>query len=241
VRNNPIKYSDPTGHYVDEGCGSGDLCEFPVKKKEPVDGDSGGEPSSGSACQGTNQSILCLPSSPSPPPIPTTPFNSQSNEAPNLFPSISPDLVQEFGSYFTEWLDIFDYGATHLRMPYKYARSFQFNPLQEALVSGVLQGVADINNDLTIFQRSGRALWAGGEAATIDLVTAPVIAGFTAAGGIAGAGVDGPVLPFGEAGGMVLGYGMSSLTSNHIAISASENWVTPWVYNAFNLYDPNGK
>ena len=28
VSNNPVRYNDPTGHYEDEGCGSGNLCEL---------------------------------------------------------------------------------------------------------------------------------------------------------------------------------------------------------------------
>ena len=36
--NNPIRYSDPTGHWVDEGCGSGASCELPPPI-DPPDGD----------------------------------------------------------------------------------------------------------------------------------------------------------------------------------------------------------
>lgn len=37
MRNNPINFIDPSGHYVDEGCGSGDLCEFPGSESSLVE------------------------------------------------------------------------------------------------------------------------------------------------------------------------------------------------------------
>ena len=42
--NNPLRYTDPTGHYVDEGCGSGDgnLCELP--ESEPPHPGGGNDP-----------------------------------------------------------------------------------------------------------------------------------------------------------------------------------------------------
>jgi len=48
ILNNPIKYTDPTGHYFDEGCGSGQSCELPPNEPDEIitdpddnDGDGG--------------------------------------------------------------------------------------------------------------------------------------------------------------------------------------------------------
>jgi hypothetical protein len=35
VRNNPINFIDPTGHWDDEGCGYGNLCELPESESPP--------------------------------------------------------------------------------------------------------------------------------------------------------------------------------------------------------------
>jgi hypothetical protein len=37
VLNQPTRFSDPTGHWVDEGCGSGKLCELPPEDKKKDD------------------------------------------------------------------------------------------------------------------------------------------------------------------------------------------------------------
>ena len=37
VNNNPVRYTDPTGHYDDEGCGSGNLCELPNRESRGSD------------------------------------------------------------------------------------------------------------------------------------------------------------------------------------------------------------
>jgi hypothetical protein len=37
--NNPIKYNDPTGYWVDEGCGSGEGCDLPPVKEDSEDKD----------------------------------------------------------------------------------------------------------------------------------------------------------------------------------------------------------
>jgi len=43
VLNNPIRYSDPSGHWVDEGCGSGSGCVLPPKNPRERDTDTDGD------------------------------------------------------------------------------------------------------------------------------------------------------------------------------------------------------
>jgi hypothetical protein len=92
VNNSPINYIDPTGHWVDEGCGSGKLCELPVKKKGPgVEKDSGGEPSGGAACQGPHQSVICLPGNESV--LPDFP----------LIPTDLPNFTRAYDYWYENW------------------------------------------------------------------------------------------------------------------------------------------
>jgi len=238
VRNNPIRYTDPTGHTVANEDGGGCYvtnCGLPVPPPPYIPPSSGGGGGGGgNPCT----SVVCLPT-----PTPEIELPPYLPPLGNDEPQITPDILQDAGELYTQWLDILDHGASILikypYAPYKYIRAFQFNPFQEALISASLQVVADGNNQLTLGQRGGRGLWAGVEAGLIDVITAPVIVGSTAAGALIGAPTDG-FLPIGEAGGAFGGYVIGALASNSVLVNASETWATPWIYNTFNLYDPNG-
>ncbi len=73
VTNNPLRYTDPTGHWEDEGCGTGGPgggtgCNLPPA---PGGGNDGGkDDGGGNACSGPNPSVVCLPT-PTPTPTPT--------------------------------------------------------------------------------------------------------------------------------------------------------------------------
>jgi len=248
VRNNPVRYSDPSGNIPIDCWGDSSYCSntttlpsSPYKPK-PAGGENNNN-NGGNSCSGPNPSVVCLPTpTPQPqlPPLVSPP--AVEDEPPTTNP-ITPDFVQDAGELYTKILDILDYGASILikypYSPYRYIRAFQINPLQEAFISAGLQVVADSNNQLTLGQRFGRGLWAGTEALLIDVISAPVIVGSTAGGALVASPVDG-ILPIGESAGAVGGYVLGALTSNTILNNASSTVVTPWIYNTFNLYDPNG-
>ena len=124
VNNNPIRYNDPSGHYEDEGCGSGNHCELPTKENPGSGGNnkdgSADGPSGGAACQGTNPSIVCLPTqAPQPTMLPNTPsgtpgFSLNPGPTPTPFPtsttstSPSPRIEWNFswaGPENVDWID----------------------------------------------------------------------------------------------------------------------------------------
>jgi hypothetical protein len=177
---------------------------------------------------------------PQSPPLVSPSVDDNESPAPN---PVNPNLVQDAGELFEDIVDILDFGASILikypYSPYRYIRAFQTNPFQEALISASLQLIADSNNQLTVGQRLGRGLWAGMNAFLIDRLSAPVIASSTVLGAIVTSPADG-ILPIGEGVGAIAGYAIGALSSNSILNNASDTWVTPWVYDTFNLYDPDG-
>lgn len=232
VSNNPIKLTDPSGHKCvgdEDDCIPGEGGKGPTK---PIQRGGGGR------CEDMIRSVVCKDKFELPDDY-TLPNQLNSDEPEMVYPPI-PDVLQDAGGLFDETFDILSFVVENGRYPYRLMRAISVNPIQEALISGGLQLVGDSNNTLTIYQRAGRALWAGLEAASIDILSVPVIAGSAAVGAAVASPTDGPLF-ISEAAGAVGGYVTGAVTANVILSNVSNELVTPWIYSKLNLYDPNGE
>ncbi len=224
--NNPVRYTDTTGHWVDSGCGSGEGCELP-KTTPPVgngNGGSGDGPSAGAACQGQYQSILCLPTQtlPALPTVPTEIWLSGKTPGNNTFSPLDPYAI------FFEFLDMLanidtlEDAILFGRPIYKQIKYAGPLGAFEYGADTALQVYDDWDKDLMFPQRSARATFRFLESFATDGVS---VLGGSVAGGVLQANVPVPLIPAG------VGYFVGASATSGVV----DNWfvykVNPWLFN----------
>ncbi len=228
VNNNPVRYTDPTGHGVD--CGIGESCmgnntnPNDPPATETTSGSSGG----GQACTGQHQSVLCLPKPEKPLPL-YTPL-------PATIPSTVPsyDGISEPG-FIAYWNNIWSHLNTGLSMydaynlyskgGWKAVTMALPTGVIEAVVAALAQGYKDSwYQSLSPVQRLGRIGLVGFEAYLTD--GASTLGG--AAGGAGGFAIGGPV-------GAFIGYGAGAVTVSAAGNKFWSNTVNPWLVPSLGL------
>jgi RHS repeat-associated protein len=182
TNNNPLRYTDPSGHGVD--CGLGESC-VTDPYTSPLSGStsSGGGGNSGSsgggqACSGQYQSIMCPSVEDTPFTLPNTPMiplpdlsnlpllqSSPSNPAPD--PNKIVDIFR-WGIDTLSLLELWEFAENYGRPVYKHVKfALPLGPLEYGVDAG-LQIYDDRKKEITIPQRMYRGAVRFGESAVID-------------------------------------------------------------------------
>jgi hypothetical protein len=200
VVNNPLRYTDPTGHRCVEGgfegsCGSVEVKQtkkykddLETKRREnKFRAELKGLGSSGPACSGSNQSVVCLPASDS---GANTPIDLQLPYRQSHSQGFSFDVDGYVNGLETEWM-AFDFvlamqsAADYTKPAYRQLKAAVPLTALEMSISGSLQTIQDLDNDLNLGQRAARSITVSLETGLTDVVADVYgAAGYVQAGGI---------------------------------------------------------
>jgi len=230
VVNNPLRFTDPTGHYCAEEDENGRMVRADCKTGEilkPKPKSKGTGSGGGNNCNGPNPSIVCLPKDPKEE-LPLLPILSSNVPSSDSASPTIPDLqgfddwawftdkALNFIDYMSSAEDIMNAGTPVYRQV-KYA--FGTGGL-EAVIDSVQYGLKDRwSTSLTPEQRVGRMVAVGGQSFLIDRASDRL--------GVVG-------IPFGgKAGEIAVQYIVSAALSEFVAPRT-----TYWLFDTFNLGVP---